>query len=620
MPMRLYKATLTLILPLVCSRLSLAGDQQWVEVRSPNFSVITDAGERRGRDVALHFEQMRSVFGTLMTRANVNLPVPLQIVAFRSTKEIRQIAPMFNGKPTELAGLFQSGDDRNFIMLDMSVENPWYTVFHEYAHELMNGNISVRSDPWFEEGFAEYFAGIEVDSKEARVGKIPEQTYQVLQYSGFLKTADLLRVQQYSKTYNETGDHRNSFYAQSSLMVHYIYDNQLLPKVAEYFDALHFDKKTVEQAFQGAFGMSLEQFDKVLRQYYTGGRYRYYPIPTPPGIQAAQFTATPVTLADARAVLADIHAHSMDHRGQALGEFEDVLKTDPNNAAALRGAGYSCLMAQDFDKAADYFQRAVARDSKDARVHYYYAMLMSRQGSVGDKARTDELKKELETAIALDPKLADAYSLLGYAQVYSGEPEKGLATMKLAVELSPRNEGYQFNLASAYLGNNKVDEAIAIFQALAASSNPEVATHASAALRQAQDFKKRGLEFRMEAESSDSGTPEPHNKLEPPGLVARSTTADTSSDTATTVVTLPPSAPIHFLKGKLKSVDCSAGPQGVLILASGSKTLKLYVKDTAHVIIIGADQFSCDWKGISVAVNYREREDGDGDVVSVEVQ
>jgi hypothetical protein len=31
---------------------------------------------KRGRDVALHFEQMRSVFGTLMTKAHVNLASP----------------------------------------------------------------------------------------------------------------------------------------------------------------------------------------------------------------------------------------------------------------------------------------------------------------------------------------------------------------------------------------------------------------------------------------------------------------------------------------------------------------------------------------------------------------
>ena len=152
---------------------SFAGESQWVEVRSPNFSVVTDAGEKRGREVAMRFEQMRAVFGALMTKANVNLPVPLQIVAFRNTKEMRQVAPLFNGKPTQVAGLFQGGEDRSFIMLDMSVDNPWVVVFHEYAHQLMDGNLPGDFAPWFEEGFAEYFSSIEVDSKEARVGKFP---------------------------------------------------------------------------------------------------------------------------------------------------------------------------------------------------------------------------------------------------------------------------------------------------------------------------------------------------------------------------------------------------------------------------------------------------------------
>ena len=140
--MRFFKICFALGLLTVCAPRSFASDAPWVEVRSPNFSVITDAGDKRGRDVALHFEQMRSVFGTLMTKAHVSLPVPLQIVAFRSPKEMRRMAPVFNGKPTEEAGLFQGGTDRSFIMLDMSVENPWSVVFHEYAHQLMNGNIS----------------------------------------------------------------------------------------------------------------------------------------------------------------------------------------------------------------------------------------------------------------------------------------------------------------------------------------------------------------------------------------------------------------------------------------------------------------------------------------------
>ena len=613
--MRTFLARLSLVCLILSSSLSFAADPQWVEVRSPNFSVITDAGEKRGRDVALHFEQMRSVFGTLMVKANVNLSVPLQIVAFRSSKEIRQVAPIFNGKPTEMAGLFQGGQDRSFIMLDMSVEDPWTTVFHEYAHRLMDGNLTFRTDPWFEEGFAEYYSSIEVDNKEARVGKIPEQTYQILQQLGMVKVSDLLRVQQYTKTYNESGDHRNTFYAESGLMVHYLYDNLLIPKLSIYFDTLQLKKATVEEAFQAAFGMPTKEFDKVLRDYLLSGRCKYYPIPTPKGIVAAQFTVAPVTLADARAVLADIHAHSSDYKAHALEEFQEVLKMDPNNAAALRGAGYEYLQQHDFEHAAEYFRRAVEQNSKDPRVHYYHAMLLN-QGGATDEDRSTLIKKELQTAIALDPNLADAYSLLGYTQAVSGEPEKGMETLKKAISLSPRDEHYQFNLASVYMANRKVDEAISILRSLAGSADPDVQNHANRALAEAENFKAQSQTYALRIEERNSERRAEDTTENNPALRAAANASATSNGR----VEAPIPTPVRFLKGKLVSVDCSASPQAMLTIGVGAKSLKIHVRDSDQAIVIGADQLSCDWKNKNVAVNYRERPDGEGDMISLELQ
>ena len=67
-----------------------------------------------------------------------------------------QVTPLFEGKPTELAGLFQGGEDRSFIVLNVGLEDPWSVIFHEYAHRLLDGNVAFRMDPWFEEGLAEY--------------------------------------------------------------------------------------------------------------------------------------------------------------------------------------------------------------------------------------------------------------------------------------------------------------------------------------------------------------------------------------------------------------------------------------------------------------------------------
>jgi tetratricopeptide (TPR) repeat protein len=592
---------------LLTSAIAFASDPEWAEVRSPNFSVITDAGEKRGRDVALHFEQMRSVFGRLMAKATANLPVPLQIVAFRNSKEMLKFAPIFNGKPTEVAGLFQKGQDRSFIILDMSVENPWSVVFHEYAHQLMDGNLSERTDPWFEEGFAEYFSSIEVDSKEARVGKIPNETYLILQQMGMLKVGDLLRVQHYSKTYNETGSHRTTFYAESSMVVHYLYDNSLIEKLSVYFDSLHQQKKTVEESIQAAFGMTSDQFDRKIHDYLGVGKYRYYPLATPAGIVPSQFTVTPVPLADARATMADIHAHSLDYRAHALDEFLEILKNDPENPQALRGAGFAYLQQKDFEHASDYLHRAVQKNSKDARVHFYYAMMINQRQGLQDGNR-EEFKKELEMAISLDPSFADAYSILGFAQAASGEGEKGIQSLKKAIALSPRNESYLFNLANICMMNRKLDDGIKIFRYLAGSNDAEMAARANQELEEAESYKQRSQQFQARVDSPmETERPELRKPAEP------------QPEEGPTPVKVQV-APVRFVKGKLKSVDCAGGSQALLTVTTGAKSVQLQIRDKAHVILLGADEFSCAWKDKNVAINYRESANGNGEVMSLELQ
>ena len=604
------------VLALSTVPLAFAGDASWIEITSPHFSVVTDAGEKRGRETAMRFEQMRAVFGALMTKANVNIPVPLQIVAFRNSKELRQFVPLWNGKPVQLAGLFQGGEDRSFIMLDMSTENPWGVVFHEYAHQLMNGVLNASVDPWFEEGFAEYFSSIEVDGKEARVGKIPEDEYLVLQQQGMMKVSDLFRVQQKSSTYNETGSHRTVFYAESGMVMHYLYDNNLIPQLSKYF-VLKLDQNVpVENAIQQSLGMSAADFDKVLRNYVSSGRFKYFPIPTPANIVSSQYAMRQLSPADSGAVMADIHLHSPDYHEKAIEEFQEILKTDPNNAAAARGLGYAYLQKQDYTQAGEYFKRAAKADSKDPRVHYYSALMMSREGDFANHSDLPEMISQLETAIALDPNFADPYSLLAFAQMYAGDPAKGLVTIQKAVALSPRNEIYQFDLAQMYLNNRQPDPAIPILQGLARNGTAAIAARANGTLEQALQFKAA-----MQQQPVQGFKAAPEDGQADNGNAARGGSVKIkSSPPAEDVHPIPNQTPPSFLKGTIVSVDCSTPPHATLTVLSGSKTWKMQVADSKHVLLIGADNFSCSWSKQKVALNYRETGAGEGRVFSIEVQ
>jgi len=595
---------------------------QWVEVKSPHFSVITDAGDKRGREVAMRFEQMRSVFGALMTKAKVNLSVPLQIVAFRNSKEFRDFAPLWHGKPGHFAGLFQAGEDRSFIMLDLSLDNPWQVVFHEYAHQLMNANVNQALDPWFEEGFAEYFSTIEIDNKEAKVGRPSEYAYRVLQQMGWMKTADLFRVQHNSQTYNE-GDRQTVFYAESGMLVHYLYDNKLLAKVTQYFNLKTNEDVPIEDAIQRAFGMTSAQLDKKLQNYVSSGRFLFYPIPTPPDIVSSGYTVAPVSAADSAAVLADIHLHSADYQDKAIVEFQEILKNSPDHAAALRGLGYAYLRKKQYDEAADYFHRAAQFDSKDPRVHYYSAMLLSREGSFTDRTHLPEMIKDLEIAISLDANFADPYMLLGLAQSYDGDRVKGLENMRKAVELSPRNEMYQFNLAQMYMSNQQFDQGLALLHGLEKTQDPQLAAHVRQSIAQAEQIKslmKQGpVRVRLDPPpdaSDDVKTGEEGRSPDP--LIRSNLPSKTLSRPA------EDTRPIQYVQGTIKSVDCSVPPSAVMIVVveTGAtlKTWKMKVADVSQLTLRANDKFSCDWTKQKAGVNYRVRGDAEGDVIWLGLQ
>lgn len=586
---------------------AFAAEAQWVEVRSPHFSVITDAGEKRGRQAALRFEQMRMAFGIFFNKSKVSTPTPLQIIAFRNTKEMRQFVPLWKGKPIELAGLFQGGEDRCFILLDMSVEDPWRVVFHEYGHQLLNGNIGFLAQPWFDEGFAEFFSTIQANGNKVDIGRPSDYNAAILRQNRLMKTADLFQVQQQSSTYNESGDRRSIFYAESWLVVHYIYDNRLGAKLVAYFDAVLNQHKPVDQAIQAAFGMPPAEFDKALERYLQADRYIYYPIPVPENFDGSSFTAKPFQPLDVKSTLADVHLHSPDYGDLAMQEFQDVLKQQPDNQSSLRGLGYAYMRKRDFKQAGEYFNKAAQADSNDPRVLYYSAVLARQEmGMNSDHENLLTAQKQLEKAISLDPDFADSYSVLSYILMVEGKHQEAIPVMIKAIALNPRNEQYSINLAQLYLATSKYDDAIALLQSLSKSPQPMTAIQASGLLSTAQSMKEmaaRGnsVQFHLGG-SQPTDTPDEIN-VEPVPVATR---------------TEP--VPIVFLKGKLASVDCSDVKGADLNLVAGTKTWKLHVSDRAHALVIGADALSCNWRNQKIAVNYRKTGDASGDVVSIEVE
>lgn len=611
--MRRYLFVLTTLV--VCSFSAARADQQWIEVQSPHFTVITDGGEKRARDVATRFEQMRMAFGVLFKKVDVNT-APLEIIAFRNGKELRQFAPLYEGKPIEVAG-FYLGDrgvarpgsipERQYIALDLSQEDSWGTVFHEYAHLLINANFP-PSPVWFDEGFAEYCSSLRVDKKEIALGLVKPELPLLLSQNSWLKLVDLFSVGHDSKVYNRD-DRRSVFYAESWVTVHYFMGKSMMKQVSAYVDLTQNQHVAVPEAIRRSFGMEPEVLEKTIQGYLNSGSVMYFHVPTPPGADTVTFTSRPLNDLDVKTVTADLDFHARDYQQRGITEFQDILNKQPDNVVANRGLGYEALRHNDWDKAGEYFKRAASQDVKDPQIHYLLAMMLTRNGmKAQNDADVETVKKELNAAIALDPNFGDAYNLLGITLSSAGEKDEGIKDLVKAVVLSPRNPWYSGNLASAYLQAQDFDHAIPLLQELQKNSDPQVASMATQQLQQVENYRSMvegrnsASEIRVEAAS------EPIRE---------------EADEETKPLQPPPPGPVPqviFMHGTLVSVDCSSAPAATLTISAGGKQWKMLAPQAKKLVLMGADEFSCSWKNRKVAVNYRKSGNDTGTLVSLELE
>jgi tetratricopeptide (TPR) repeat protein len=592
---------------------------------------MTDAGDKKGREVGLRFEQMRGVFGTLLRRAKINIPVPLQIIAFRSHSEIEKYSGLFKGKPVEVAGFFQAGQDRNFIAIDLSDNNPYEVVFHEYAHMLLNANYP-RTQVWFDEGFAEYFSATQISNKEVAVGGAHEGHAYLLNNSSWMPLTDLFQVTPGSRVYNESGDHRSMFYAESWIVVHYIFDRQKLADTAKYFELVENQKMAPAEALRQAYGMDAAAMMKDVQNYYRSGHATLYRIPTAESLQPDGFPALKMQSIDAQAILADLHAHSQDYQAVAASEFEAILKADPNNMPAHRGLGYIALYKKDLASASQHFKEAIALDAKDPRVLYYSALLLSMRPDENNMHRSDPAMMEtyLVGATNLNPEFAEAWNLLAYARMRQDKMEPAIEAASTAVKLNPRNENYQEELGNLYVAARQWDNAQYIYTALKSSQDANVAHNAIEMLEQIEKAKQGGSKITLRVA---------------PGAMAKAEPAPEEQvidhereNAAKGPPAKPDMRPVKFMKATLAGVSCD-GKTAVLSLAlpaaptKGGKVtrirlMKMLVPDIQQVILVGVDSFSCEWHNQRVALNYKEGASPNlvanaaeyaGDVVSIEM-
>src|SRR5438876_9464683 len=131
----------------------------WVQVSSDTYIVRSSAGAERARRVLKELEHFHQLMGTLVFR-NTELPeLPIEVLLIGDAQTMKELEPVYNGRSVAVAGYYQRGTDRDFIVLSGRVfpETLTSVVYHELTHYFIGRALNVRPT-WLNEGLSEYFA------------------------------------------------------------------------------------------------------------------------------------------------------------------------------------------------------------------------------------------------------------------------------------------------------------------------------------------------------------------------------------------------------------------------------------------------------------------------------
>jgi len=603
---------------------ALAAPDQWVEIRSAHFTVLTDSGEKQGRHIADQFERMRWVFQILFPKANVDPPEPIVVVAAKNEKVFDTMEPAaFLAKgQMRLGGLYVHTQEKNYILLQLEsrYEHPFASVYHEYTHVQFTA-ASVWMPLWLNEGLAEFMQNTEIRDKDAVLGEPSVDDLLYLRQNRLIPLDVLFRVDGTSPYYHE--EQKGSvFYAESWALTHFLMVNDRekhTHRLDDYMTLMSHREDPVAAA-EKAFG-HLKDLQGDLEDYIHSASYKEFMLSSAAApIDESSYKLRTLTQLDADALRADVLAY-VQRNDEARALVDSVLKQDPNNVQALETMGFIDYRTRNMEEAQKWYAKAVKLDSQDYMAQYFFAMLsMAAPGTADDK----DIEASLRTAMRLNPLFAPAYDRLAafFAMRRENLDEARLLSIH-AVQLDPGEVAYRMNAANVLMAMERFSDAISVLQvAEKVARNPGQVAMVQGQIERIESFQKEHEQAEASANAQNSASN--GQTGESPGVTT------TVVDVVPKHPTMLNSGPRHAATGTIRGAVCEYPSSLEFRLeTAGGKSVRLYNNEMSEIELTTAGRVSpgsmnpcTDFEGKEARVQYVDSSDRtvDGQVVAIELR
>jgi tetratricopeptide (TPR) repeat protein len=432
----------------------------WVSVQSHHFLLVGNANESRIKAIARDLEEYRAAFAELIPGINERLTMGTTVVVFKDDATFRPFKPLYQGKPANIAGYFQSGDDVDFIALNGEIDTP-SVIYHEYAHRLIRDATS-RVPPWANEGLAEFYSTFRVSGNGFDLGRpISHHVLLLREQASLIPLETLLAVERDSPYYNERSK-QGIFYAQSWALVHYLMagNNGIRrPQLATYLQLVA-QGTAIDASFRNAFQADYATIEKELREYLRRFTMTYFKTTLATKLEVDKaLRIDRISDAQAAAYLGEILLRQ-GRDDLAEKELQRAIALDSKTANAYKSMGLLRLRRSANKEALEFLTKAVEADSADYLTHFYFAQLLEQlaenESDEQRRGRFEVMRTHVNRAIELAPHFVEAYRLLGYVSLMLRDglnaAEEGL---KRATREAPGREDLQLMLAQVMMANGK---------------------------------------------------------------------------------------------------------------------------------------------------------------------
>jgi tetratricopeptide (TPR) repeat protein len=422
-----------------------------------------------------------------------------------------------------------NGRDR--IAIPISADKPIPpSVLRDATRLLLEQNVA-RLPPEIEKGLEDFFSTVEVHGAKLIWGEPPAASE---------RTIDWARIQLLAT--------KPEYYGKLKILMF-----NLQKGIAD------------DPAYRNAIGKSKKEFDAELDAYFKAGVFTPSDGPTRPLNAQRDLPVKVLDASDAQLAMADLL------NSGSRAEYERMIQDKKHFAEASEGLALLALRDKDEAAALKYLADATEAGTKSASAWLAYAKLEP------DRPKSNDA---LETALELDPKLAEAHYM-------KGDRRHDLEELKKATSLDPRKWEYWNALAEVYLDGNQFPEAAKAYrqaeQAAAEPADKEKMRKAWSRIETEkldyQDSEKRRIADDKEQELQrlkDKAIADLHSSEAKINQKLGSTKQDT-------IVPWNEAGLPITLEGELREVDCAGKTTTITIEGPEQRMIKLLLKDRGEL-------------------------------------